>query len=150
MKTYKVYIESKWYDVEILDSNQDFVNVSVEGTMFKVAIKDISDFSGKPPVLSRIKNLVKNTLFNVSSENDFTQIASSDLNKIFPSPLPGMIISVSVDVGDEIVIGDEICVLEAMKMQQSLKATWSGIVSSVEISSGDKVTTGQTLITINN
>ena len=150
MKTYKVYIESKWYDVEILDSNQDFVNVSVEGTMFKVAIKDISDFSGKPPVLSRIKNLVKNTLFNVSSENDFTPIATSDLNKIFPSPLPGMIISVSVDVGDEIVIGDEICVLEAMKMQQSLKATWSGIVSSVEISSGDKVTTGQTLITINN
>lgn len=150
MKTYKVYIESKWYDVEILDSNQDFVNVSVEGTIFKVAIKDISDFSGKPPVLSRIKNLVKNTLFNVSSENDFTPIVTSDLNKIFPSPLPGMIISVSVDVGDEIVIGDEICVLEAMKMQQSLKATWSGIVSSVEISSGDKVTTGQTLITINN
>ena len=149
MKTYKVYIESKWYDVEILDSNQDFVNVSVEGTMFKVAIKDISDFSGKPPVLSRIKNLVKNTLFNVSSGKDFTPIATSDLNKIFTSPLPGMIISVSVDVGDEIVIGDEICVLEAMKMQQSLKATWSGIVSSVEISSGDKVITGQPLITIN-
>ena len=60
-----------------------------------------------------------------------------------------MIISVSVNVGDEIVIGDEICVLEAMKMQQSLKATWSGIVSSVEISSGDKVTTGQTLVIIN-
>jgi len=36
MKTYKVYIESKWYDVDILDSNQDFVNVSVEGTLFKV------------------------------------------------------------------------------------------------------------------
>ena len=34
-------------------------------------------------------------------------------------------------------------------MQQSLKATWSGIVSSVEISSGDKVTTGQTLVIIN-
>ena len=57
--------------------------------------------------------------------------------------------SVSVNVGDEIVIGDEICVLEAMKMQQSLKATWSGIVSSVGISPGDKVTTGQTLVIIN-
>ncbi|MFL2803816.1 MAG: biotin/lipoyl-containing protein [Dehalococcoidia bacterium] len=149
MKTYKVYIESKWYDVDILDSNQDFVNVSVEGTLFKVLIKDINDFSVNTPVLSRIKNLVKNTFFNTSSEGNITSSNNLDLNKIFPSPLPGMIISVSVDVGDEIVIGDEICVLEAMKMQQSLKATWSGTVSSVEISSGDKVTTGQILVTIN-
>tara|TARA_B100001142_G_scaffold330221_1_gene397108 strand:- start:5890 stop:6339 length:450 start_codon:yes stop_codon:yes gene_type:complete len=149
MKTYKVYIESKWYDVDILDSNQDFVNVSVEGTLFKVLIKDINDFSVNTPVLSRIKNLVKNTFFNTSSEGNITSNNNLDLNKIFPSPLPGMIISVSVDVGDEIVIGDEICVLEAMKMQQSLKATWSGTVSSVEISSGDKVTTGQILVTIN-
>ena len=149
MKNYKVYIDSKWYKVSILDSDKDFVNVSVEGMFFKVSINDIQNFSGNTPVFSRIKNLMKNTFFNNSSEDKSVSNDTVDSNKTFSSPLPGMIISVSVNVGDEIVIGDEICVLEAMKMQQSLKATWSGIVSSVEISSGDKVTTGQTLVIIN-
>lgn len=149
MKTYKVYVDSKWYKVSILDRDKDFVNVSVEGMFFKVSINDIQNFSGNTPVFSRIKNLMKNTFFNNSSEDKSVSNDTVDSNKTFSSPLPGMIISVSVNVGDEIVIGDEICVLEAMKMQQSLKATWSGIVSSVEISSGDKVTTGQTLVIIN-
>ena len=149
MKTYKVYVDSKWYKVSILDSDKDFVNVSVEGMFFKVSINDIQNFSDNTPVFSRIKNLMKNTFFNNSSEDKSVSNDTVDSNKTFSSPLPGMIISVSVNVGDEIVIGDEICVLEAMKMQQSLKATWSGIVSSVEISSGDKVTTGQTLVIIN-
>ncbi len=148
MKTYKVYIDSKWYKASILDSDKDFVNVSVEGMFFKVSINDIQNFSENPPVFSRIKNLMKNTFFNNSSEDKSVSKDTVDSNKTFSSPLPGMIISVSVNVGDEIVVGDEICVLEAMKMQQSLKATWSGIVSSVEISSGDKVTTGQTLVII--
>ncbi|MBA14332.1 MAG: hypothetical protein CL750_03070 [Chloroflexi bacterium] len=148
MKTYKVYVDSKWYKVSILDSDKDFVNVSVDGMFFKVSINDIQNFSANTPVFSRIKNLMKNTFFNNSSEDKSVSNDTVDSNKTFSSPLPGMIISVSVNVGDEIVIGDEICVLEAMKMQQSLKATWSGIVSSVEISSGDKVTTGQTLVII--
>ena len=149
MKTYKVYVDSKWYKVSILDSDKDFVNVSVDGMFFKVSINDILNFSDNTPVFSRIKNLMKNTFFNNSSEDKSVSNDTVDSNKTFSSPLPGMIISVSVNVGDEIVIGDEICVLEAMKMQQSLKATWSGIVSSVGISPGDKVTTGQTLVIIN-
>ena len=149
MKTYKVYVDSKWYKVSILDSDKDFVNVSVDGMFFKVSINDIQNFSANTPVFSRIKNLMKNTFFNNSSEDKSVSNDTVDSNKTFSSPLPGMIISVSVNVGDEIVIGDEICVLEAMKMQQSLKATWSGIVSSVGISPGDKVTTGQTLVIIN-
>ena len=149
MKNYKVYIDSKWYKVSILDSDKDFVNVSVEGMFFKVSINDIQNFSGNTPVFSRIKNLMKNTFLNNASQDKPVSNDTVDSNKTFSSPLPGMIISVAVNVGDEIVIGDEICVLEAMKMQQSLKATWSGIVSSVEISSGDKVTTGQTLVIIN-
>ena len=130
------------------NNNPNIKSLTIENGKI-TSINDIQNFSANTPVFSRIKNLMKNTFFNNSSEDKSVSNDTVDSNKTFSSPLPGMIISVSVNVGDEIVIGDEICVLEAMKMQQSLKATWSGIVSSVGISPGDKVTTGQTLVIIN-
>ena len=60
--------------------------------------------------------------------------------------MPGSIISVAVKEGDQVITGDDVCVLEAMKMQQSLKADWSGIVKKVFVSSGDQVNDGSPII----
>ena len=66
--------------------------------------------------------------------------------KIFRSPMPGVIVSVSVKEGDQVVTGDEVCVLEAMKMQQSLRAEWTGIVRAVHIVPGQQVLDGDPII----
>ena len=66
--------------------------------------------------------------------------------KLFSSPMPGVILSVAVSVGDEVVTGDEICVLEAMKMQQMLRADWSGIVRSVHVEAGQQVLDGDPIV----
>lgn len=47
------------------------------------------------------------------------------------APLPGLVTSISVDVGQTVEAGQELCVLEAMKMRNSLNAAHSGVVSSV-------------------
>ena len=60
--------------------------------------------------------------------------------------MPGVIMSVSVKEGDQVVTGDEICVLEAMKMQQSLRAEWSGIVRTVHVQPGRQVLDGDPII----
>jgi len=62
--------------------------------------------------------------------------------------MPGVIISVAVSVGDQVVTGDDICVLEAMKMQQVLRADWSGIVASVNVSAGDQVVDGEVIASL--
>ena len=51
-----------------------------------------------------------------------------------------------MSVGDEVVTGDEICVLEAMKMQQMLRADWSGIVRSVHVEAGQQVLDGDPIV----
>ncbi len=60
--------------------------------------------------------------------------------------MPGTILSVEVAVGDELAIGDQICVLEAMKMQQVLRADWSGVVRAVHVVVGQQVPDGSPII----
>ena len=54
--------------------------------------------------------------------------------------------SVAVKQGDQVVTGDEVCVLEAMKMQQVLRADWSGIVRSVLVQPGQQVMDGDPIV----
>ena len=60
--------------------------------------------------------------------------------------MPGIVLSVAVGVGDQVTTGDDICVLEAMKMQQTLKADWSGVVSAVHVIAGQQVRDGDAIV----
>jgi len=55
------------------------------------------------------------------------------------APMPGMIISYAVQVGDKVNTGDLVCVLEAMKMQNSLPAPASGVVKAINFEPGASV-----------
>lgn len=62
--------------------------------------------------------------------------------------LPGNVLKVLVSEGDTIEEGDVIAVVEAMKMETEIKSPASGTIQSVEIEVGNKVQTGQVLVTI--
>lgn len=64
------------------------------------------------------------------------------------APMPGTIFKLRVEAGDSVTEGDELVVLEAMKMEVPVKAHLSGTVALVEISVGDVVSAGQTLLII--
>ena len=66
--------------------------------------------------------------------------------KTFVAPMPGTTLSVDVEVGDQVVTGDPVCVLEAMKMQQVLRAEWSGVVRAVHVIVGQQVQDGSPII----
>ena len=69
-----------------------------------------------------------------------------DPQKVFSAPMPGTILSIAVNPGDQVVTSDAICVLEAMKMQQVLRADWSGVVKSVLVTVGQQVMNGTPII----
>ena len=62
--------------------------------------------------------------------------------------MPGMIISYSVKVGDKVNTGDPVCILEAMKMQNSLTAPASGTIKSINFESGASVAKDAILLVI--
>ncbi len=70
-----------------------------------------------------------------------------DTSKMLLSPMPGMIVSVDVAVGEEVKAGQTLCILEAMKMENVLKAERDAVVASVEIGARDTVSADQVLMT---
>lgn len=64
------------------------------------------------------------------------------------SPMPGTIIEVFVKPGDAVEEGQEMLVLEAMKMENPIVATMDGTVKEVTVNVDDKVATNQVLVVI--
>ena len=62
--------------------------------------------------------------------------------------MPGKIVRVLVEEGDQVTEGDVVCVLEAMKMENELQAPATGEVKTVHVSPGDDVETGAVLVEI--
>lgn len=64
------------------------------------------------------------------------------------APLPGKVLSVNVSQGDSISEGNEVCILEAMKMEIPVLATVSGTIKEVPVSKGQAVKSGETIVVI--
>tara|TARA_B100001013_G_C24596225_1_gene436890 strand:+ start:709 stop:1128 length:420 start_codon:yes stop_codon:yes gene_type:complete len=129
-KQVRVKIENVWYLVEILDIDSDPAKVLVDGVPVDVKIKE----------KSKVEKLKNSTQKNEGENNPHYG------KKQFKSPMPGTIISFSIKEGATIITGDEVCILEAMKMQQSLKAELSGIVKKINFQPGSQVATDDILI----
>nr|VFK30516.1 MAG: Biotin-requiring enzyme [Candidatus Kentron sp. MB] len=64
------------------------------------------------------------------------------------SPLAGIVVSVEVNVGQQVNAGDVVVIIEAMKMKTKVTAHKSGNVANIAVKPGDGVTAGQVLLTI--
>ncbi|XP_060247645.1 propionyl-CoA carboxylase alpha chain, mitochondrial isoform X3 [Meriones unguiculatus] len=71
---------------------------------------------------------------------------TEDTSSILRSPMPGVVVAVSVKPGDMVAEGQEICVIEAMKMQNSMAAGKMGKVKLVHCKAGDTVGEGDLLV----
>lgn len=118
---------SQSYHVEILES--DFgskkMTLEVNGNRYDVSIKDSYD------------QLVKKL--------GFADVKHQKLKNI-KAPMPGLIIDILVEPGQEIQKGDQLLILEAMKMENVLKAEGEGVVKEVLFAKGSAVDKGQIII----
>ena len=69
-----------------------------------------------------------------------------DYAKSIISPMPGTIVSTSVQAGDTVVEGQQLCIIEAMKMQNVMRAEISGVIDQVNVKAGDSVAVDELLI----
>ncbi|MBV5303016.1 MAG: biotin attachment protein, partial [Chlorobium sp.] len=65
-----------------------------------------------------------------------------------PAVMPGNVFSISVKVGDEVKEGEEVAVIEAMKMETPVKAPCAGRILSITVAKGDTVGMGEIMMTI--
>jgi len=97
---------------------------------------------------------VNNNIYNVTAKDQFDilldKLGLSGLNTArvseIKAPMPGMVLKVFVNEGTEVKKGDNLFVLEAMKMENIIKSPADVMVKTVKIQPGDKVEKGQILM----
>ena len=155
-ETVRVKVEGKWYTVELYDLTERPVRVLVDGyeidvDMGEPVAKSSDNELPSPAKSAQRKPATPRELPSPAvDERPEGAVVDSppDPNKVFSAPMPGTILSIEVGPGDQVVTGDVICVLEAMKMQQQLRADWSGLVKSVLVSVGQQVMDGTPIVEI--
>jgi propionyl-CoA carboxylase alpha chain len=71
---------------------------------------------------------------------------AADTSKMIISPMPGLVVSMDVELGQQVREGEIVCVIEAMKMQNIIRAERDGVVKTVSAKSGDSVAADEVLV----
>ena len=141
-KTIKVKVRDRWFTVEVGDLTGNPVSVLVDGDPVDVDLEGLMARREKPSLPGPHPAEASPASGREANPSAKTTPTTPTATKTFRSPMPGVILSVSVKIGDQVVTGDDVCVLEAMKMQQVLRADWTGIVRAIHVEPGQQVLDG--------
>ncbi|HRM92803.1 MAG TPA: acetyl/propionyl-CoA carboxylase subunit alpha, partial [Alicycliphilus sp.] len=72
--------------------------------------------------------------------------APPDLSKFVLSPMPGLLVQVAVQPGQEVKAGERVAVIEAMKMENVLLASADGVVKEIKAQKGDSLAVDQAIV----
>jgi biotin carboxyl carrier protein len=129
MKNYKFTISGHTYEVDILEIEDDIAKIEVNGTPYMVEI-DQQVKQVKTPTL--IRHVMKEPQKNIEKKDSSTRLAVK-------APLPGIILELAVKEGDKVSKGQKLAVMEAMKMENEIKADKDGEIISIKVSQGQSV-----------
>ncbi|KAJ8926756.1 hypothetical protein NQ314_020873 [Rhamnusium bicolor] len=157
LDTWQLYIEfnGEKFRLDVSQTNADFC-IKIDDKVFKVNKRDIN--LAKPLLQVKVDDEVNVIqLFSKSAGGDYQIISAEylylmpeklkfDVSKQIRSPMPGLVKSVNCNIGDIVAEGQELCIIEAMKMQNSMVAATTGTVRSINIHPGDTISDDEVLI----
>jgi biotin carboxyl carrier protein len=132
MKKFKFKIRGNSYDVEIKEFEDNIAKLEVNGTLYEVEVEQKETAKSKTP------KLVRSQVETKRSDSKIKKTVSSKAAQV-KAPLPGNIFKILVKEGDEIKKGDNIMIMEAMKMENNVLAEKEGTVKSIKVNEGDSV-----------
>jgi biotin carboxyl carrier protein len=122
-----VLYQNKSFNTELVDINkaEKTCKIKVNGNIYQISIEDQFDVLLKQLGLD---NLAVNKVLEIKA------------------PMPGLVLKVLVEENVEVKKGDNLLVLEAMKMENILKSSTDGVVKKILVRQGDKVEKNQILV----
>lgn len=134
----KVEIEEKVYSVDIKDIHSSPVLAEVDGKMYQV----YPEVQG-PGVMPAV------TVQPVPVPPSAPAAPAPGIGGglTLNAPLPGVIVAIDVQPGDTVKSGQQVCILEAMKMKNTIRSDRDGVIAQVNVNAGDLVKHNQPLFT---
>ncbi|MBN8565358.1 MAG: biotin/lipoyl-binding protein [Flavobacteriales bacterium] len=122
----------------ILHQNKPFLaKITTVDFLKKSYTVEVNQNSYTVEIANELDILIKEMGFEVGKTKQVNAIKA---------PMPGLILEINVSVGQEVKEGDNLLILEAMKMENSFASPRDGIIKSIAVAKGDAVDKGQLLI----
>jgi len=125
--SYSILLNNKSYNAELVELNREekTVSLQINGRKYVVNVQTKMDL-----LLEKL---------------GMSDLASNKMKDV-KAPMPGLVLDIRVEAGQAVVKGDPLMVLEAMKMENVIKADGEGVVGSIDVTKGDAVEKGASLI----
>ncbi|MEE9171693.1 MAG: biotin/lipoyl-containing protein [candidate division NC10 bacterium] len=157
------------YQIEVLGAEGSLFRLSVDGVSWEVDCVRISDrcysllldgtsfevdiITGVSPYAVGVKGEVHEVEVLTEREKRLKAVsrkaeAGVEGRQVISSPMPSKIVRLLVGVGDPVNLGDGVIVVEAMKMENELRATGGGTVQEIRVKEGEAVGGGTVLVII--
>lgn len=141
MKEYKYKINGNLYKVTVGDIEENNVRVEVNGTPYTVELEK----KASPQIRPVVRTASTSPATPPPAVTRPTLVGGKSGLK---SPLPGVILEIKVKEGDMVKRGQTLIILEAMKMENDIKADRDGKVTAIKVSKGESILEGTDLIII--
>lgn len=152
MTKYKITIEDQEFIVEVGDISTSPVDVMVNGEPRTVIFEEVDVKEESPADVepAEAPEAASESESEAVSEAPSEPEAAPEepRGNVVTAPMPGKVLSVTVEVGDNVSEGDTVCKLEAMKMEMSVSTTASGTVRAIHVDEGDNVANEDPLVSI--
>lgn len=125
MRQYKVSFDDKEYEVALVYKDDKKIIFQHDGTEYTVSLKPILKAAGPTTNGKLSSGIVRDEIV---------------------SPIPGIVVQILVNPGDSVTAGQPLVVIEAMKMENAIKASHDGTIEAVEVRPAQEVMTGQVLV----
>ena len=139
MKTYKLKINGNDYEVAINSVEGKIADVTVNGASYKV---ELENAPAAPVAAAPVAAAAAAPVAAAPAAKP------AGAGEKVTSPLPGVIIEVSVKEGQSVKAGQKVAVIEAMKMENEIAAPKDGTITAVHVNKGDSVLEGADIVTI--
>ena len=139
MKEYKFKINGKEYAVAIGEADGKMLSVNVNGADYQVELENA-------PVAAPVQQAAApQQAAPVAAPK---AAAPAGAGEKVNSPLPGVIVEVSVKEGQAVKAGQKVAVLEAMKMENEIPAPKDGTITAIHVNKGDSILEGAPIVSI--
>ncbi len=135
--------------LDILQTTATGFHILKDRKSFTIEVID-RDFNGLQYTLKingvEYRSSVKTPLLGLIDEMGFASNGTQNIASI-EAPMPGLILDIAVQEGQEVQENDTLLILEAMKMENSITSPRNGVVKTISIKKGDAVDKKQVLLT---
>lgn len=146
MREYLLSIGGKKYKARVKSITTEYAQIVVNDREYRVELEQLGPSKAETPAVSEAKR-VSPGRYEPSREAKSISSSSGVAGGVI-SPLPGLILEMFVKEGDTVRAGQDLLVMESMKMENRIHAPHDGVVKKVFVRRGDNVLEGDKLVEV--